>query len=300
MWSFPQAPFDAFQINPLMTAPKKHSDMRRVILDLSHLDGASVNSGIPRNSYLGVPYKLSLPSAQDLRDLIIAQGQGCHLWSIDLQRGYWQLRVCPMDWPLLGIAWDGTYYFDTAVPFGIRWGAMYMQRTTSAVTPLAQQHHIPCIAYIYDIASAQPPSQALNGKRRFQALLVELGLEEKASKGSEPSTHMTWLGVDFGSEAMTMAKYANVCECPGFGWIKSIVQNCNYGNTSGNYSIYASAVPHSVYLSTECLRPWEPPLTTDATLSALPSGPTYIGYYSIFPFITVYKWFLAAQHWIRL
>ena len=53
---FPKPPFDAFQINPLMTAPKKHSDMRRVILDLSHPDGASVNSGIPRGSYLGVPY----------------------------------------------------------------------------------------------------------------------------------------------------------------------------------------------------------------------------------------------------
>ena len=93
---FPKPPFDAFQINPLMTAPNKHSDMRRVILDLSHPDGASVNSGIPRDSYLGVPYKLSLPSAQDLRDLIIAEGQGCHLWSIDLQSDYRQLRVCPM------------------------------------------------------------------------------------------------------------------------------------------------------------------------------------------------------------
>ena len=202
---FPKPPFNAFQINPLMTAPKKHSDMRRVILDLSHPDGASVNSGIPRDSYLGVPYKLSLPSAQDLRDLIIAQGQGCHLWSIDLQRGFRQLRVCPMDWPLLGIAWDGAYYFDTAVPLGIRWGAMYMQRTTPAVTNLAHQHHIPCITYIDDVASAQPPSQALNCKRRFQALLVELSLEENASKGSKQSRHMTWLGVDHDSEAMTMA-----------------------------------------------------------------------------------------------
>ena len=188
-----------------MTAPKKHSDMRRVILDLSYPDGASVNSGIPCDSYLGVPYKLSLPSAQDLRDLIIAQGQGCHLWSIDLQRGYRQLRVCPMDWPLLCFAWDSAYYFDTAVPLGIRWGSMYMQRTTSAVTTLAHQHHIPCIAYIDNVVSAQPPSQALNGKRRFQALLVELSLEENASKGSEQSRHMTWLGVDHDSEAMTMA-----------------------------------------------------------------------------------------------
>ena len=61
---FPYPPFEpSFQINPLMTAPKKHSEMRRVILDLSHPEGASVNYGIPRDTYLGVPYKLHLPSA---------------------------------------------------------------------------------------------------------------------------------------------------------------------------------------------------------------------------------------------
>ena len=203
---FPYPPFEpSFQINPLMTAPKKHSEMRRVILDLSHPEGASVNYGIPRDTYLGVPYKLHLPSAQDLRGLIVSQGQGCHLWSVDFQRGYRQLRVCPMDWPLLGIAWNGAFYFDMAVPFGIRWGAMYMQRTTSAVTRLAGHEAIPCIAYIDDVASAQSPGDAIRGKRRFQSLLVELGLQENISKGSEPSTRMTWLGVDFDSEAMTMS-----------------------------------------------------------------------------------------------
>ena len=179
--------------------------MRRVILDLSHPEGASVNFGIPRDTYLGVPYKLHLPSAQDLRGLIVSQGQGCHLWSVDLQRGYRQLRVCPMDWPLLGIAWNGAFYFDMTVPFGIRWGAMYMQCTTSAVTRLAGHEGIPCIAYIDDVASAQSPGDAIRGKRRFQSLLRELGLQENISKGSEPSTRMTWLGVGFDSEAMTMS-----------------------------------------------------------------------------------------------
>ena len=110
-----------------------------------------------------------------------------------------------MDWPLLGIAWNGAFYFDMAEPFGIRWGAMYMQRTTSTVTRLAGHESIPCIAYIDDVASAQSPGDAIRGKRRFQSLLRELGLQENVSKGSEPSTRMTWLGVDFDSEAMTMS-----------------------------------------------------------------------------------------------
>ena len=164
-----------------------------------------------------------------------------------------------MDWPLLGIAWDGAYYFDTAVPFGIHWGVMYMQRTTSAVTTLAQQHHIPCIAYIDDVASAQPPSQALNGKRRFQALLVELGLEESASKGSETSTHMTWLGMDLDSEAMTMAvPLDKIRECLRISRLLVNKEHCTKSQLQkylGEIIPYMPVLSHTVYLSTECLRP---------------------------------------------
>ena len=100
---FSQPPFYLLQHSPLMTAPKKKSNSRRVIMDLSFPKDCSVNSGTPKDTYLGVPYKLHLPSAQDLRDLIIKQGRSCFLWSADLKRGYRQLRVCPLDWPLLGI-----------------------------------------------------------------------------------------------------------------------------------------------------------------------------------------------------
>ena len=134
---FHAPPVWPFQTNAIMTCPKKNSDKRRVILDLSFPDNESVNAGIPQDTYLGVPYKLHLPCAHDLRRLIVQHGQGCHLWSMDLQRSYRQLRICPLDWPLLGIRWRDALYFDTAVPFGVRFGAMYLQRTTEAVTQIS-------------------------------------------------------------------------------------------------------------------------------------------------------------------
>ena len=73
----PFAPF--FQTSPLMTAPKKNSEKRWVILDISFPPDASVNYGIPHDFYLNEPYKLRLPGAQDLRPLIIQQGPGCLL-----------------------------------------------------------------------------------------------------------------------------------------------------------------------------------------------------------------------------
>ena len=212
---FSHPPFHpAFHTSPLMTSPKKNSHQRRVILDLSFPHGTSVNTGIPRDTYLGTPYKLHLPSAQDLRDLILTQGAGCHLWSLDLKRGYRQLRVCPLDWPLLGIQWKGQYYFDTAVPFGIRWGAMYMHRTTSALTSIAAYDGIPTVAYIDDIAGAQSPARAQQDKAHCQHLMEELGLEEQVEKGTDPDTRMVWLGVHFDTQTMVMSvPHSKIEEC---------------------------------------------------------------------------------------
>ena len=149
-------------------------------------------------------WTLQAALTQDLRCLIIQQGSGCLLWSVDLHRGYRQLRVCPLDWPLFGIHWAGRYYFDTAVPFGVRWGAMYMQRTSAAASAIARTEHIPTVPYIDDTASAQQPADAWAGMARFNALLHELGLQD-VEKEKLPHTVMTWLGVNFDTVNMIMS-----------------------------------------------------------------------------------------------
>ncbi len=86
---FTTAPFEPwFQTNALMTRPKKHSAARRVILDLSWPPSLSVNDGIPKDCYCGLPYKLRLPTADDAIALILKHGPGCTLYSVDLERAY--------------------------------------------------------------------------------------------------------------------------------------------------------------------------------------------------------------------
>ena len=121
------------QISPLMSREKRNSQSRRIIMDLSWPPGASVNDGIPKDTYLGEPFKLTLPTVDDVVNLIREHGHGCYLYSQDLERAHRQLRSDPLDWPLLGLEWDNKYYFDVAVPFGIRNGAMACQRTTNAI-----------------------------------------------------------------------------------------------------------------------------------------------------------------------
>jgi hypothetical protein len=81
-------------LSPLMTREKKASVHRRVIVDLSWPQGASVNGGTPLETYLNEPYKLHLPAAEDLAVIISHFGPACGLWSRDLRRAYRQWRVC--------------------------------------------------------------------------------------------------------------------------------------------------------------------------------------------------------------
>ena len=66
-------------VSPLNTVPKKDSSDRRVVLDLSFPMGESVNDAIPKDSYLGIPGRLHLPSVDSLVELVKKQGVGCLL-----------------------------------------------------------------------------------------------------------------------------------------------------------------------------------------------------------------------------
>ena len=110
----------------------------------------SVNDGIPHESYDNIPYKLHLPGPDNLVTEILKYGKGCLLYTRDLSRAYRQLRTDPLDWPLLGISWGGSWFIDTAIPFGARWGCMAMQRTTDSIVHMMRQEHRTLIGYIDD------------------------------------------------------------------------------------------------------------------------------------------------------
>ena len=52
-------------ISPLSTRPKKDSEERRIILDLSFPIGQGVNDGIPGDNYMGFEASLSFPRTDD-------------------------------------------------------------------------------------------------------------------------------------------------------------------------------------------------------------------------------------------
>ena len=83
---FKENPIKNSHTSPLMTRNKPNSDRCRVIIDLSWPIGASVNSGIDKDTYLGTPFALTFPTVDVITDELKHIGRGALLYKIDVSR----------------------------------------------------------------------------------------------------------------------------------------------------------------------------------------------------------------------
>ncbi len=203
-------PFDTnplpgrLHVSPLNTVPKRGSDDRRVIVDLSFPEGDSVNSAIDKDFYEGKFFDLQFPSVDDLASQIAQLGPGCLAYKRDLSRAYRQIPVCPGDIHHLGIRWNGKWYVDRVLPFGLRSAAMICQRVTDAVSYIMGIKGVNIINYLDDFGGAEIPGKAHSAFDALGDTLRELGLQESLEKASPPSTEMDFLGVLFDTVDMEM------------------------------------------------------------------------------------------------
>ena len=104
------------QVNRFGVIPKPHQPGRwRLILDLSHPRGKSVNHGIEPELC-----SLTYASIEDAVGMVLRKGKGTNLAKLDLESAYRIVPVHPQDRHLLGMKWDGEVYLDSALPFGLR------------------------------------------------------------------------------------------------------------------------------------------------------------------------------------
>ena len=200
----PFAPW--FQTSAIMTRPKKNSELRRVIIDLSFPKGLSVNAGIIRGWYQGKPFTYTLPSIGNVVDRVKYLGENCLIWTVDLERAYRQLRVCPLSTPLLGINFKGLNYVDLAPPFGCRMSALACSRTTSAVVWILRKKGVWSKCYLDDFVGVEADTVTAN--KSYEAVKVvtsELGLDLAQQKCTPPAKVATWLGYTIDTGNMTVS-----------------------------------------------------------------------------------------------
>ena len=215
---FQGPPANSCHFSPLLTRPKKDSRFRRVILDLSWPQGFSVNDGISKTDYVDGPMTISLPTPDDMERDIVRVGRGAFLYKTDLSRGYRQLRVDPLDWPLLSFRHEGNCFMDICPPFGLRSSAMAMQRVSQAIVHLHSRRGYASRAYIDDFGGAEAKQdRAARALAALQAVMDTLGVAQAEKKICPPTQCMVWLGIRFDTLAMTMdippAKMTEVMTC---------------------------------------------------------------------------------------
>ena len=102
-------------VSPFGVIPIKVPGKWRLIVDLSHPAGHSINDGINE----GIA-SLAYVSVDHLAETILALGKGCFVGKCDVKSAYRNIPVHPRDTGWLGMEWEGELFVDTALPFGLR------------------------------------------------------------------------------------------------------------------------------------------------------------------------------------
>ena len=191
-------------ISPLSTTPKKESEDRRIILDLSYPPGGSVNDGIIKDNYLGFEAKLHFPKTDDYAQRIHRLGKGALMFKIDLHRYFRQLNLDPGDYSLIGYIVRGKLYFDKMAPMGVRTGPYIAQRISSAITWIVQQVEYFLLNYVDDFVGAEEGRKAWAAYTFLTKLLRDLRVQTSPEKRVCPTTRLDFLGTTFDSQKMSM------------------------------------------------------------------------------------------------
>ena len=181
-------------INRFGVIPKHHQANKwRLIVDLSHPEGFSINDGIP--SHL---CSLSYITVDDTIQEILQTGPGTLLAKVDIKNAFRLLPVHPADRCLLGMKWKNMVYIDTCLPFGLRSAPRLFNILADLLTWSAQHRGISfVIHYLDDFLTVGPPSSdtCQHNLDILKQLCDDLGVPLALEKVVGPSTTISFLGI---------------------------------------------------------------------------------------------------------
>ena len=191
--SFSSPPLLNFVASPLGTVPKK-PDKLRLIHHLSAPEGLSVNDGITKEDF-----SLQYVKVDDAIARIMQLGRGTLLAKFDIRRAFRLCPVCPEDWHLLGMCWEGKYYYDKVFPFGLRSAPFIFNEVAEAFQWICA-HHLSTEDMLHlldDFLVLGPPKSIFCEQRITLALQMchYLGFPIADEKTTWPSTELIFLGI---------------------------------------------------------------------------------------------------------
>ena len=186
--------FPAVQISSLGVVPKKHSINKwRLILDLSHPKGSSVNDGIARSFC-----SLSYMSIDDVVQQVLHHGRGTMLAKIDIESAFRNIPVHAHDRHLLGMSWNGRLFVDTVLPFGLRSAPKIFNCIADALQWIALHVGVSYLDHFLDdyITCGAPNSEECQSNLdKLIQLCKILNIPLAMDKLDGPTTSLVFLGI---------------------------------------------------------------------------------------------------------
>ena len=189
---FATPPFPNIVVSPIGAVPKKASGKIRVIHHLSYpFKGDSVNASI-EEEYL--PLSRFADAACAVRDI----GRGCMLVKLDVEAAYKQVPVRRADWPLLGFKWQGSYYYERVLPFGLKSSCRIWDWYAAALHYFFEREGVGTVIHYIDdfLFVVKGDAQATHLRDVALSLCVQLGIPMAASKTEGPTACLTFLGIE--------------------------------------------------------------------------------------------------------
>jgi hypothetical protein len=123
--------------------------------------------------------------------------------------------VRPEDWPLLGFKWRGKWYYERALPFGLKSACRLWELYATALQHFIERmlgiRHV--LHYIDDfLFVVKELRTAHEHLRKALGLCTRLGLPMAADKTEGPSTCLTFLGIQIDTVAMNASLSADRLE----------------------------------------------------------------------------------------
>ncbi|XP_048252630.1 uncharacterized protein LOC124136488 [Haliotis rufescens] len=208
---FKDTPLDNLQVSPIGLVPKKqpgygqhlgkHAEEFRLIHHLSYPRGKSINDFIDTEACSVVYAKFD-----EATHMVQQLGKGALLAKFDIQSAFRIIPVHPSDFELLGIRFEGEFYFDKCLPFGCSISCAIFE-TFSIFLQWCMQSHLPTcqiMHYLDDFltggtAGTSHCSDNLNGcVNTLEQLWVTIAHDKMVGS----TTKLTFLGLEIDTNAM--------------------------------------------------------------------------------------------------
>ena len=190
-------------INRFGVIPKPNQPGKwRLIVDLSHPKGASINDGVDP-----ALCSLSYSSVDEAATIISGLGSGAILAKLDIQSAYRNVPVHPEDRPLLGMEWEGQVFLDAALPFGLRSAPKIFNALADALSWILQQRGACALLHYLDdfLLVGKPESEECAASLELtRTVCQQLGVPLAMHKLEGPSCSLVFLGIVIDTVAMEL------------------------------------------------------------------------------------------------